>query len=251
LKKNNNSILLADDSKTFLMYVGLLVKRLGYHIYVAKDGVEAIKLAKEKKPSMIVLDYLMPRIDGSSCLSIIRKDDEIGNTPVIILTSSGSESTREEFLKMGACGFLRKPINITELHGAIRKCMKGKNGRQNIRVSLLMKTLIECEDEKCELFASNLSAAGMFLRTTSPFATGKELDIVFNVDQEDPVELKGKVIYTNELSHEIEPEPGMGIKFNEVPEDVKQRINYFLMKQLTCDLTVEDGDIEEDQFIQT
>jgi CheY-like chemotaxis protein len=83
LKKTNNSILLADDSKTFLMYVGLLVKRLGYHTYVAKDGVEAIKPAKEKKPSIIVLDYMMPRIDGSSCLSIIRKDEEIGNTPVI------------------------------------------------------------------------------------------------------------------------------------------------------------------------
>jgi len=248
LKKKNNSILLADDSKTFLMYVGLLIKRLGYHTYLAKDGVEAIKLAKEKKPSIIVLDYLMPRIDGSSCLSIIRNDAEIGNTPVIVLTSSGSESTREEFLRLGCCGFLKKPINITELHGAIRKCMKGNNSRLNIRASLLMKALIECEDEKRELFSSNLSADGMFLRTTAPFGVGKELDIVFNVDQEDPVELKGKVIYINELSHEIEPEPGMGIKFNEVPEDVKQRINYFLMKQLSGDLTEEGGDIEENQL---
>jgi len=249
LKNNNNSILLADDSKTFLMYVGLLVKRLGYHIYVAKDGVEAIKLAKEKKPSLIVLDYLMPRIDGSSCLSIIRKDEEIGNTPVIILTSSGSEATRNEFMSLGCCGFLKKPVNIKELYGAIRKCMKGSNNRMNIRASLLVKAVIECDDEKRELFASNLSADGMFLRTIAPFGAGKEMDIAFYVDQEDPVELKGTVVYMNELNNEIEPEPGMGIRFIEVPEDVKQRINYFLMQQLTGDLIVEGGNIEEGQFI--
>lgn len=248
MKKTENSILLADDSQTFLMYVGILVKRLGYQTYLAKDGVEAIKLAKEKKPSIIVLDCIMPRLDGASCLSIIRKDPDLMNTPVLVVTSYGDEKAKEEFSKLGACGFLKKPVNVSDFHNAIKHCMKEKNHRQNIRVSLIMRALVECQDEKRELYASNLSVDGIFLRTIAPFEAGTELDIVFSVDQEDPVELKGKVVYINKLSPEMETEPGMGIKFIEVPEDIKERINCFLMNNLLGDLTVEGGEIEASQF---
>lgn len=248
MKKAENSILLADDSQTFLMYVGILVKRLGFKTYLAKDGVEAIKLAKEKNPSIIILDGIMPRMDGASCLSIIRKDSELMDTPVLVVTSYGNETAKEEFTRLGACGFLKKPLNITEFHNAIKHCMKGMNNRQNIRVSLTMRALVECLDEKRELFASNLSVDGIFLRTAAPFEAGTELDIVFSVDQEDPVELKGKVVYINKLSPEMEPEPGMGIKFVEVPEDIKQRIDCFLMNNLLGDLFVEGGEIEENQI---
>lgn len=244
----SNSILLADDSNTFLMYVGILVKRLGYKTYLARDGVEAIKLAKEKKPSAIVLDYMMPRIDGSSCLSIIRSDPEIKHTPVIVLTSR--ESTRDEFERLGCCHFLNKPVNIAEFYSALRSCINDKesvlNKRRNIRAPLCLKVTIKCQDEKRELFASAISVGGMFLRTAAPFDTGTEIDMEFSVDHEDPIEIKGKVIYKNLLTTEIETEPGMGILFINIPEDVKYRISYFVMNQIANDLSLEGSNINRE-----
>ncbi|MEW6108083.1 MAG: response regulator [Nitrospirota bacterium] len=249
-----NSILLADDSHTFLMYVGILVKRLGYNIYLARDGVEAIKLAKEKKPSIIVLDYMMPKIDGSSCLSIIRSDPELRNTPVLILTSSGGESTRDEFERLGCCGFLNKPINISEFYRVINECLKhdnkGMNKRKNIRAPLSLRVFIEYRNETRELTASAMSVEGMYLRTVAPFEVGTELNVVFNIDYEDPVELRSKVIYNNRLSTEIEPEPGMGIKFLDIPEDVRYRLSYFIVNHITSDLTLEGQDIYKDIGIE-
>lgn len=237
----SNSILLADDSNTFLMYIGILVKRLGYKTYLARDGVEAIKLAKEKKPSLIVLDYMMPRIDGSSCLSIIRNDAELKHTPVIVLTSK--ESTRDEFERLGCCHFLNKPVNITEFYQALRSCIKDDesvlNKRKNIRAPLRLRVTMECKNERHELFASAISVGGMFLRTEAPYEVGTEMSLAFCIDQEDPVEIQGKVIYKNLLTTEIEPEPGMGIVFTEIPEDVKYRISYFVMHQIASDLSLE------------
>jgi Tfp pilus assembly protein PilZ len=127
--------------------------------------------------------------------------------------------------------------------------MKGNNSRRNIRASLTIRALIEHKNEKRELFASNLSSDGMFLRTAAPFEIGAVVGLVFSVYNEDPVELKGKVAYTIKVSSEIEPEPGMGIIFIETPEDVRYRINYYINKQLAGDLTTEGNYIDESQFI--
>ncbi len=249
-KDNITTVLLADDSNTFLMYVGILIKRLGFKTYLARDGVEAIKMAKEKKPSIIVLDYIMPKVDGTSCMNIIRQDPDLKNTPVIVLTSRGEETVQAEFEKLGCCHFLRKPVNISEFYSAIRKCLKFEEKaliqRKNIRTLFNLKVFIKCADEMRELSASTISAEGMFLRTVAPFKVGTKMDIVFNVDSEDPVELQGEVIYLKELTDEIEQEPGMGIKFLEVPEDIKSRIKSFIMNEIANDLIIGDKDIDKE-----
>jgi CheY-like chemotaxis protein len=247
----SNSILLADDNQTFLMYIGILIRRLGYQIFLARDGLEALKIAKEKKPTIIILDYIMPRLDGSSCLSMIRNDADLRNTPVLIITSYGDKLSMDELVGLGCCGFLKKPVNLSDFYSTIRGCLptgsKGFNKRRNIRTQSNLKVLIKCKSERRELYASKLSQEGMYLRTIAPFEVGTIMDIVFQVDDEDPVELKGSVIYCNRLSARIEPEPGMGIKFMDIPADVKQRIYYFVIKELTQDIAV-DSEIIEKEF---
>jgi uncharacterized protein (TIGR02266 family) len=244
------SILLADDSQTFLMYIGILIKRLGYQTLLARDGAEALKIAKEQKPSLIILDYMMPKIDGSSCLSIIRGEPDIKDIPVIMLTSH--ESARQELEQAGCCYFLRKPVDISEFYRAVRSCMKLKNypanKRENIRISLNKKVFIECGDESRELYTLSISNEGLFLRTVAPFKEGTEMKVIFNVDEEDPIELNGRVLYSNKMSTEVEPEPGMGVQFLDVPEDVKPRLKGFILSQLADDLTTEAETVDKDAY---
>lgn len=239
------TILFADDNETFLMYVGLLAKRLGYQIYLARDGVEAIKVAKEKKPTMIFLDYHMPKIDGSSCLSIIRKDVDLMNTPVIILTASEQKDIDVEVEKLGCCRLLRKPVNIPEFHAAILQCLKAGYKRRNMRANLNLPVSVEDGKVKRDLTATALSHEGMFLRTAAPLDVGAEMNLVFSVDNDDPIELRGKVIYQSRISTDVSAEPGMGVRFIDVPEDVKCRLYYVVLEELAGDLFA-DGIIDKD-----
>lgn len=237
------SILLADDSKTFLMYAGLLIKRLGYHAFLAHDGVEAIKVAKERRPSLIVLDYVMPKLNGSSCLTVIRNDADIKDIPVLIVTSLGDLATRKELEMRGCNGFLTKPLNVGDFYRSINDCLRFGNKRKNIRAALRLKVYVECGDERRELYASTISAEGMFLRTVAPFGKGTAMTVVFSVDDDDPVQLESKVIYSTPLVTDLQAEPGMGIRFHDVPEDVRCRIEHFTMAELVRDLTVEGAEI--------
>jgi CheY-like chemotaxis protein/Tfp pilus assembly protein PilZ len=252
-EESSESVLLADDSQTFLMYIGLLIKRFGYKVYVAKDGLEALKIAKEKKPSVIVLDYMMPKIDGSSCLSLIRKDTDLKDTPVIVVTAYGS--TKKELEDLGCCYFLEKPVEISAMYKAIRQCLKierkGTNRRKSIRTLSQLKVMIECHNERRELLASNISDKGMFLRTVAPFQIGTEMLLCFDVDDEDPIELRGRVVYVNRISTEMNSEPGMGVFFLEVPEDVKPRLLRYVYTEISDDLLVEDSSvIGEESFLE-
>jgi uncharacterized protein (TIGR02266 family) len=232
------------------MYVGMLIKRLGYNIFLAQDADETIKLAREKDPSVIVLDHMLPKIGDSSCLNLLKKDSKLRDIPVIILSFEVNESSRKEILNSGSCYVLGKPVNISEFYTAIQGCLKqadkSLNKRRNIRSPLSLRVSIECGNESQELFATNLSHEGMFLRTLSPFEVGTEMDVFFNIDDEDPVELKGQVVYIKRLSGEIDPEPGMGIKFLDVPEDVKYRVAFFVMGQIAHDLIAEGENINNE-----
>lgn len=247
MAEEQHTILFADDNETFLMYVGLLAKRLGYQIYLARDGVEAIKVAKEKKPTVIFLDYHMPKIDGSSCLSIIRKDAELMNTPVIILTASERKEIDSEVEKLGCCRLLRKPVNIPEFHAAILQCLRSTGyKRRNLRAQLNLPVSVETGKMKRNLVATALSHEGMFLRTAAPLDVDTEMNLVFSIDAEDPLELRGKVIYQSKISSDIHAEPGMGIRFLEVPEDMKCRLYYVVLEELAGDLFTEEGVIDKD-----
>lgn len=80
----------------------------------------------------------------------------------------------------------------------------------------------------------------MFLRTAEPYTVGTEIDLVLTVDDEDPIELKGMVVSAHRNSADIHAESGMGIKFMDIPEDVRYRPHYVVMKELTRDISVSD-----------
>ncbi len=239
----SNTVLIADKSRQFLVYAGILLRRLGYQVYLAGNGPEVISLAGKLKPDIILLDHALPPTDGASCLGIIRGDTELSRLPVLIIASYVDETVIDQYEKLGCCGLLQKPVNIPEFYSAILGCMRNEEARKTIRVSLSLKVSVNCRDKRLDLYALTLSAEGMFLRTINPFDAGMEMKLVFSIDDRDPVELKGTVRYVNQLTKDLDHEPGMGIKFLDIPEDVRCRISCFIIKQLADDYIPEPGNI--------
>ena len=240
-QRDSDAILFANDNPSFLMYIGILVKRLGYEVYLALDGMEAITVAKERKPTIIAIDFSLPKINGASCLNLIRNDADLRDTPIIMLGSQENNLSKMDIEKMNIQGYLTKPLNVTDFYLAIQKCLNHSIKRKHIRAPLAITVSMYCDERHKELSASNLSVEGIFLKTAEPYPVGTEMDLVLTVDDEDPVELKGIVVSAHRMSADIRPESGMGITFMGIPEDVRYRLHYAVMKELTRDISVGDA----------
>ncbi|MBI5076032.1 MAG: response regulator [Nitrospirae bacterium] len=237
---DSNAILFANDNPSFLMYVGILVKRLGYKVYLALDGMEAVRVAKERKPTIIVLDYTLPKIDGVSCLNLIRNDAYLRDIPIIMLSPEENSLSKPAIDRIDIQACLKKPLNVTDFYLAIQKCLRHSIKRRHIRAPLSITISMTCKGKQRDLQASNLSVEGIFLKTADPYPVGTEMDIVLSVDDEDPIELHCMVVSAKKISAEIQPESGMGIKFMDIPEDVRYRLHYVVIKELTRDISVGD-----------
>jgi two-component system alkaline phosphatase synthesis response regulator PhoP len=117
----NNSalILLVDDEPDFLKLYQKALTQAGFQVITAISGVEALKLAKEKKPSLILMDVKMPVMDGVEAAMKIREDPEIANLKIVFLTAFSDPNRPEVDVKaakeMGALDFIKKGIPLTEL----------------------------------------------------------------------------------------------------------------------------------------
>jgi DNA-binding response OmpR family regulator len=105
-------ILVVDDEKRITNFLTSKLKASGYEVLTASNGVEGLEQAQAQEPDMIILDLLMPKMDGLKMLSELRS---FSTVPVIILTAKGADADRIKGLQLGADDYLPKPFNPDEL----------------------------------------------------------------------------------------------------------------------------------------
>jgi DNA-binding response OmpR family regulator len=105
-------ILLVDDEERILNFLRAKLRALGYEVLGAADGLEAIEQAQAQDPDLIVLDLIMPRMDGFETLKELRS---FSSVPVIILSAKGADADKIKGLGLGADDYLQKPFNPDEL----------------------------------------------------------------------------------------------------------------------------------------
>ncbi|MFH1359952.1 MAG: response regulator [Candidatus Omnitrophota bacterium] len=114
----NKKILIIDDDPTVVKLIKTRLEANGYGAIVAKDGREGLHQAKTHKPDLILLDVLMPDIDGYTLVKELKKDEELRTIPVIIITIK--EQLQDLFKQEGVKDYLVKPINTQELLAKVR-----------------------------------------------------------------------------------------------------------------------------------
>ena len=106
-------ILFADDEPDIQRMAKSILTREGYEVIIAKDGEEVLDLVKTHKPDLIILDYMMPVLDGLETCKALKKDNETKSIPVIMVT--GYPEEKQNSLDVGAVDFISKPIDKTDL----------------------------------------------------------------------------------------------------------------------------------------
>ena len=112
-------ILIVDDSPSQLMGIRRIVEKLGHEAITAEDGAAGVRVAKETLPDLILMDVVMPNLNGFQATRTIKRDKDTGHIPVILVTTKDQETDRIWGIRQGAQGYLTKPFSEAELTEAI------------------------------------------------------------------------------------------------------------------------------------
>ncbi|MBL7474001.1 response regulator transcription factor [Robertkochia sediminum] len=124
MKKKEIKILLVDDEPDILEIVGYNLSSEGYRVSTAENGVEAIQIAKKEKPHLIILDVMMPEMDGIETCEKLRANPDLSNTLITFLTARGEDYSQVAGFDAGADDYITKPIKPKLLTSKVKSLLR-------------------------------------------------------------------------------------------------------------------------------
>ena len=121
---DKKTILVVDDEQDLLDLIEYNLKQEGFDVLKAEDGKEGIEVAREHSPSLVLLDIMMPKMDGMEVVERMRDDEQLKHIPIIFLTARGDEKTEVEGLDKGGDDYITKPISTTKLISRIKAVLR-------------------------------------------------------------------------------------------------------------------------------
>jgi len=119
-------VLLAEDEPNIVESLSFLLKRAGFEVAVETDGRRALNAALTDIPDVLILDVMLPDLDGYEVLRQLRADQRAKSMPILMLTAKGQREDRETALKCGADLFITKPFANAELIAAVEQLVEGR-----------------------------------------------------------------------------------------------------------------------------
>ncbi len=122
----NELILIVEDNEKNRKLVRDVLTFKGYRLAEAETGEDGVRLAKELRPDLVLMDIQLPGINGIAALAQIREDPDIRDTPVIAVTASAMTQDRQKIMAAGFDGYQSKPINVKDFLAAVRAMLDQK-----------------------------------------------------------------------------------------------------------------------------
>jgi twitching motility two-component system response regulator PilH len=117
-------ILIVDDSPTQILHLRRIVEAMGHSVVTAEDGVQGVEVAKREIPDLILMDVVMPNLNGFQATRSISKEPSTSHIPVILVTTKNQETDRVWGIRQGAKGYVTKPIDESLLKKTIQDFLR-------------------------------------------------------------------------------------------------------------------------------
>lgn len=140
--KGKGTILVIDDEPDIIELVRYNVEREGFGVIAATDGREGLRIAKQHRPDLIILDVMMPGMDGLEVCRELRKDADTERTPVIMLTARAAESDRVVGLELGADDYITKPFPPREMVARVKAVLRRTQYQSEDKASIRQGGLV-------------------------------------------------------------------------------------------------------------
>jgi twitching motility two-component system response regulator PilH len=118
-------ILIVDDSPSQLMGIRRIVEKLGHEVLTAEDGAAGVEVAKREIPDLILMDVVMPNLNGFQATRTISREPTTKHIPIVLVTTKDQDTDRVWGMRQGAKAYLTKPFSETELSDTITKYVSG------------------------------------------------------------------------------------------------------------------------------
>jgi len=161
LPSSKPSILLVDDTPTNLRILGIVFEKQGFEIFVATDGVSALEQVPNIRPDLILLDVMMPGLDGFETCQRLKANPDTADIPVIFMTALTETMDKVKGFQAGAVDYVTKPIQLEEVLARVKTHLNLRSLQQHLeqrvteRTAELQKALDEVEHLKGQLQAEN------------------------------------------------------------------------------------------------
>ncbi len=117
----DETVLIVEDEENLLQALKYNLEREGYHVHTAEDGAQGLEAARRLKPDLVILDVMLPQIDGFEVCRILRRETDV---PILMLTAKGEEIDRVVGLELGADDYVTKPFSVRELLARLRAMLR-------------------------------------------------------------------------------------------------------------------------------
>jgi two-component system cell cycle response regulator DivK len=236
MRKN---VLIADDSRVFLMYAGLLLKRMNYDVVAAESGIEALRLLRYKRPDLMIIDVHMETTGGLKLLHHMRAGKETSEIPVIMTSIDSGSAIIDHCKRWGCCAFLTKPLTVSRLYEVINRCLYQHEGyyRKHIRIPFNTHVLLAHDGAQHDLMSDNISEGGVYIKTDSPFALGSDVVMTIALENNVSIIAQGVVIHRNEAAQgKSMQRPGMAIEFTAMTADDVSALKNYIENIVAADI---------------
>jgi CheY-like chemotaxis protein len=208
------TVFLVDESAAFLQYLTLIIKRLGYDTISASRACDCLEGVREKVPDMVICEANLPDGGGVELCRQIKSDPETEHAHVVVVTTDGSNGTRQAAMEEGASEFLTKPVTMRSIFNVLEHHI-GFRRRKQIRTPYITSVKVDRGSGETEtLETSNLGEGGMFIRSEGSEQVGAILDLSFTLNGS-PVAFstKAEVLYAFNGESSSPMGSGMGVRF--------------------------------------
>lgn len=175
------NVLIVDDEKDMLRILKAYFEREGYHVFLAEDGAQALDIFYETKIDLVILDWMMPRVNG---LSVCKEVKKHSNTKVLILTAKSEHEDELTALNTGADDYVKKPFHPGILLTRAKKLLKEDKVKyiHNIKIDMQAKKIYK-DDKDLEVTKKEFELMSCFLRNQGSILSRKDLlDLVWGID---------------------------------------------------------------------
>jgi len=155
MKKSDIKILCVDDEPDILEILKYNLSTEGYDIYTASDGLSALKKANEILPNLIIMDVMMPKMDGIETCEKIRSQDEFNDTLIMFLTARGEDYSHVAAYEAGADDYVTKPVKPKILVSKVKGLLRRFKEKTSDEISDIIIDNIKIDREKYRVYISN------------------------------------------------------------------------------------------------
>jgi DNA-binding response OmpR family regulator len=159
-------ILLVDDERDLVWAIRHNLSDEGYEVFEAYDGIDALEIARRHRPDLVVLDVVMPRMDGFTVCEHLRRDVTLASVPILFLTARSAVEDRIRGLEEGADDYLAKPFDLRELRARVKALLRRSRGREEGALEVMSRGTLVAGDLALDVGRRQLVVGGKVVRLT-------------------------------------------------------------------------------------